>query len=72
MEHHAEEIKQYEGGKECSWANTVDVQAKVEDRAELVRITAASSTALSLSSYVAHCEELQPPALSVEYRLYTQ
>lgn len=29
-------------------------------------------TALSLSSYVAHCEELQPPALSVKYRLYTQ
>lgn len=64
MERHAGEIKQHEGGNECSWASMADVQAKVEGRAELVWIPAASSTALSLSSDVAHCEELQPPALA--------
>lgn len=46
--------------------------SKGRRQSQLVWIPAASSTALSLSSYVAHCEELQPPALSAKHRLYTQ
>lgn len=73
MEHHTVEIKQFLGGRDHPWTSMYCMSMqRLEDEAKPVWIPAASSTALSLSGSVAHCEELQPQALGVKKCLYTQ
>jgi hypothetical protein len=62
-----------EGGKNLLDKYIADVRIKVRRQNRISGLEiAVSTTALSLSSHVAHCEELQPQALSLKQCLCTQ